>query len=139
MYIRTKTFTNKDGSTRTYLYIVETRRRAGKVRQEVVASLGRLENLQEKDLDNVIEGLMRHSKKQWLQRRARELSLSGSDASTWGPALVFRRIWENLGLSETLGMLLSGTQVEYDADEAAFAMVLHRLEDPGSKRELYRH
>lgn len=66
MYIRTKTFTNKDGSTRTYLYIVETRRRAGKVRQEVVANLGRLENLQEKDLDNVIEGLMRHSKKQWL-------------------------------------------------------------------------
>lgn len=36
-------------------------------------------------------------------------------------------------------MLLSGTQVEYDADEAAFAMVLDRLEDPGSKREFYRH
>jgi hypothetical protein len=33
MYIRTKTFTNKDGTTRTYLYLVEAKRSGGKVRR----------------------------------------------------------------------------------------------------------
>jgi hypothetical protein len=33
MYIRTKTFTNKDGTTRTYLYLVEAKRSGGTVRR----------------------------------------------------------------------------------------------------------
>ena len=66
MYVRTKTFTNKDGSTRTYLYLVETVRSSGKVRQEIVANLGRIERLQEKGLDSIIEGLARYSKKHWI-------------------------------------------------------------------------
>jgi hypothetical protein len=81
--------TNKDGSTRTYLYLVETVRSSGKVRQEIVANLGRIERLQEKGLDSIIEGLARYSKKQWICSQAKELALSGSEARSWGPALVF--------------------------------------------------
>lgn len=139
MYVRTKTFTNKDGTTRTYLYLVEAKRSGGKVRQEVVANIGRLEKLQEGALDNLIEGLARYSRKRWLQDQAKELSLSGSDARTWGPVLIFRKLWEDMGLSETIEGLAGSTHIEYELDEAAFAMVLHRLEDPGSKRDLYRH
>ena len=58
MYVRTKTFKNKDGSTRTYLYIVEGKRVNGKVCQRMVANLGRLERLQEGQLDKLIEGLV---------------------------------------------------------------------------------
>ena len=61
MYVRTKTFTNRDGSTRTYLYPVETVRSSGKVRREIVANLGRIERLQEKGLDSIIEGLAMYS------------------------------------------------------------------------------
>ncbi|MDI3533203.1 MAG: hypothetical protein PWR28_1548 [Synergistaceae bacterium] len=75
MYIRTKTFTNKDGTTRTYLYLVEAKRSGGKVRQEVVANLGRLEQLQERDLDNIIEGLMRYSKKHRVKKDCDGLAL----------------------------------------------------------------
>ena len=139
MYVRTKTFTNKDGSTRTYLYLVEAVRSSGKVRQEIVANLGRIERLQEKGLDSVIEGLARYSKKQWLCSQAKEPALSGSEARSWGPALVFRRLWEMLGLSDTMKKSGASSRITFSADEAAFAMVLHRLEDPGSKRELYRH
>lgn len=139
MYVRTKTFTNKDGSTRTYLYLVETVRSSGKVRQEIVANLGRIERLQEKGLDSVIEGLARYSKKQWICSQAKDLALSGSEARSWGPALVFRRLWEMLGLSDTMNKVSASSQITFSADEAAFAMVLHRLDDPGSKRELYRH
>ena len=37
MYVRTKTFKNKDGSTRTYLYLVESVYNKGKVTQKNVA------------------------------------------------------------------------------------------------------
>lgn len=57
MYARTKTFKNKDGSTRTYLQICETRRENGKVRQVVGANLGRLEELQEGALDILVASL----------------------------------------------------------------------------------
>jgi len=139
MYVRTKTFKNKDGSTRTYLYLVETVRSTGKVRQEIVANLGRIERLQEKGLDSVIEGLARYSKKQWLCSRAQDMVLSGSEARSWGPALVFRRLWEMLGLSESMKKVSASSRITFSADDAAFAMALHRLDDPGSKRELYRH
>jgi hypothetical protein len=124
MYVRTKTFTNKDGTTRTYLYLVEAKRSGGKVRQEVVANIGRLEKLQEGALDNLIEGLARYSRKRWLQDRAKELSLSCPDARTWGPVLIFRKLWEDMGLSETIEGLAGSTHIEYELDEAAFATVL---------------
>ncbi|MDI3533204.1 MAG: hypothetical protein PWR28_1549 [Synergistaceae bacterium] len=44
-----------------------------------------------------------------------------------------------MGLSQAINSLVDGSQIEYRVDEAAFAMVLHRLEDPGPKRKLYRH
>ena len=67
MFVRTKTFKNKNGTTRTYLYIVDGRRVNGKVRQRIVANLGRLEKLQERDLDRIIEGLMKYSKRKWIK------------------------------------------------------------------------
>lgn len=51
MFTRTKTFKNRDGTTRTYLQIVESRRKGHKIRQKVIANLGRLEELQEGSLD----------------------------------------------------------------------------------------
>jgi len=139
MYVRTKTFTNRDGSTRTYLYLGEAVRSSGKVRQEIVANLGRIERLQEKGLDSVIEGLARYSKRQWICCKVRDMALSGSEARSWGLALVFRRLWEMLGLSDTMNKISASSQITFSADEAAFAMVLHRLDDPGSRREFYRH
>lgn len=131
MYVRTKTFKNKDGSTRTYLYIVEGRRVNGKVRQEIVANLGRLEELQEKGLDQIIEGLVKFSKKQWIQMQAR--ALEAKWAKELGPALVFRRLWEDLDLSRMLWKFQNATQLTINIDEAVFAMVLNRLCEPQSK------
>lgn len=68
MYVRTKTFKNKDDSTRTYLYIVEGRHVTGKARQEIVANLGRLEELQEKGLDQIIEGLVKFKPRPWRKK-----------------------------------------------------------------------
>jgi len=131
MYVRTKTFKNKDGSTRTYLYIVEGKRVNGKVRQRIVANLGRLEKLQEGQLDKLIEGLVKFSRRQWIEACAR--SIEAKWAKDFGPALVFRRLWEDLNLDSILRELLSGTEISIDVEEAVFAMVLNRLCDPASK------
>jgi len=131
MYIRTKTYKNKDGSTRTYLYIVEGKRVNGKVRQRIVANLGRLEKLREGKLDKLIEGLAKFSRKQWIELKAS--SLEAKWAKEYGPALIFRRLWEKLGLDRILRELLSGTEISIDVEEAVFAMVLNRLSDPASK------
>lgn len=70
MYARTKTFTNKDGSKRTYIQIVEAVRENGKVCQKVLLNMGRIEEMQDGDLDRLIASLAKFSKKKWIQAEA---------------------------------------------------------------------
>lgn len=134
MFIRTKVFHNKDGSTRTYLQLVTSERVGDKVRQRVVANLGRLDELQAGSLDRLIEQLMRFSRRQWLLAKVRQIE--ARQAKTWGPVLIFRRLWEELRLETTFARLLDGTTVKTDFEEAAFAMVLNRLLDPMYKLQV---
>lgn len=131
MFVRTKVFRNRDGSTRTYLQLVSSERVGGRVRQRVVANLGRLDQLQAGPLDRLIEQLARFSQRQWILEQARRIE--ARQARTWGPVLIFRRLWEELGLAAMVGRLLEGTGVQTDFEEAAFAMVVNRLLDPMSK------
>lgn len=136
MYTRVVTGRNKDGSTRYYLQLVESHRQNGKVRQELVCSIGRLDILQTSGgLDRLIASLVRHSERCWVEAEAGGLL---SWAKTYGPVLVFRRLWEDLGLSGQFELLQSASGVRFSIDEAVFAMALHRLLDPGSKRATCR-
>lgn len=56
----------------------------------------------------------------------------------YGSVLVFGRLWEQLGLGEEMARIRWKTEVEFALEEAVFAMVLHRLLDPGSKRATHR-
>jgi len=143
MYVRTKVFKNKDGSTRTYLQLVKAERVNGKVRQRVVANLGRLEHLQEGALDRLIEGLVKFSRSEWIKRQA--LEMTAYKAKSWGCSSVFYRLWQQVGLEEVITKLHKGSQVKADINEALFAMVLNRLMEPCSKlmvsqwmRKIYR-
>jgi transposase len=135
MFIRLLTCRNKDGTTRSYLHLLRSRRVNGKTRQELVCSLGRLDVMvADGSLDRLIEGLTRYSEKQWVQMQA----LEGGWQKVYGPVLVFRKLWEQLGLDKLLTDLQSSRFIQYPLDEAVFAMVLHRLLDPGSKRATHQ-
>jgi hypothetical protein len=135
MFTRLQICRNKDGSTRCYLHLLHSKRVNGRTRQEFVCTLGRLDVLQAGGgLDRLIEGLGRYSERQWVQVQA----LKGGWDKLYGPVLVFRRLWEHLGLAEQVAWLQAGTEAQFPIDEAAFAMMLHRLVDPGSKRATYR-
>lgn len=68
MFLRAITGKNKDGSTRVYLCLVRGYRSNGKVRQQVVGNLGRLDVLQVGGgLDRLIGSLPRYSERCWLE------------------------------------------------------------------------
>jgi hypothetical protein len=99
MFVRLQVCRNKDGTTRSYLHLLRSRRVNGKTRQELVCTLGRLDILQSSgSLDRIIEGLARYSEKQWVQMQA----LEGGWQKVYGPVLVFRRLWEQLGIDKLL-------------------------------------
>jgi len=135
MFIRQFIRRNKDGSARVYLYLCRNYMSGGKERQELVANLGRADVLQRSGgLDRLISSLSRYSERCWVEVE-REGSLEKSKA--YGVVLVFRRLWEHLGLGKQLSELQGKTEVQFSLEEATFAMVLHRILDPGSKRRTH--
>lgn len=138
MFTREKKFTNKDGSTRVYLQLAETIREGDKVRQKIVANLGRLDQLQEeKQIDKLIEGLLPYAKKKELTHL---LTHAGSHQEAvkkwdklWGPVLIYQAIWKELGVDRILKEYQSNSRLGFDLNASLFAMVLNRLVDPDSK------
>lgn len=136
MYTRTKTFTNKDGSQRTYIQIVEAVRENGKVRQKVLLNMGRIEDVQNGELDRLITSLAKFSKKKWIQAEAEKFLVH--NAKEWGLELIFRHLWDQLHLDSILKDSFSRAYTSKQLAEAIYAMVLNRISDPLSKRGVNR-
>jgi len=116
-----------------YLQIVENNKVKGKVKQRVIATIGRLDELQDMGrIETLIRSLGRFSEKAML-------ILTGHgdpDATTVkiGPALIFERLWEQTGTKKALRRLLQERKFEFDVERAIFLTVLHRLMSSGSDR-----
>lgn len=116
-----------------YLQIVENRKEKGKVKQRVIATLGRLDQLQDKDrVETLIRSLSRFSEKALLILSGQ--SEVSADAVTIGPALIFQRLWKESGIEACIKALVRGRKFEFDVERAIFLTVLHRLMVSGSDR-----
>ena len=116
-----------------YLQIVENNKVKGRVKQRVIATIGRMDHLQEKGrVETLIRSLSRYSEQAILILTGH----SDPDAVTIkiGPALIFERLWKQTGIKEALQRLLNGRKFEYDVERAIFMTVLHRLMTSGSDR-----
>jgi len=116
-----------------YLQIVENNKVKGQVKQRVIATIGRLDQLQEKGrVETLIRSLSRYSEKAMLILTGH----SDPEALTIkiGPALIFERLWEQSGIKKALRRLLNGRKFEFDVERAVFLTVLHRLMTSGSDR-----
>jgi hypothetical protein len=130
MFVRVKRADNRE-----YLQLVENRRVEGKVRQSVVANLGRLDRWREDGtLEAVVASLARHSEKLAVLSAHESGDLSAVSRECVGPSLLFGRLWERLGLPRILSDLLADRSFGFAVERAVFATVLHRLCDPGSDR-----
>lgn len=71
-----------------------------------------------------------------VKEKAAEIR-TGQDRE-WGPVLVFRALWDKVGIGSIVRDLAGRTGIEFDVDAALFAMALNRLTDPCSKLEVNR-
>jgi len=116
-----------------YLQIVENRKEAGKVRQQVIATLGRLDQLQEKGrVETLIRSLSRFSENTMLILSGK--SDISADANSIGPVLIFERLWRESGIQFAIRKLLGKRRFQFDVERAIFLTVLHRLMVSGSDR-----
>jgi len=116
-----------------YLQIVENRKVKGKVKQRVIATIGRMDRLQEKDrVDTLIRSLSRFSEKAMLILSGQ--SDVSAEAVTIGPVMIFERLWKETGIQWAIQKMLAGRKFEFDVERAIFLTVLHRLMVSGSDR-----
>lgn len=137
MFLRCLAFSRKDGSQRKYLQIIETYREGGRVRQKIVANLGRLDELiVSGTLEKLTEAFSRYVEKKELLCKAEELM--ATSALSFGPVPVFASLWEKLGLPEAITSATQRETATYDPAPVIFRMVLGRLLDPSSKLSTHR-
>ena len=102
MFIRSVKVPSSNGTVHEYVRIVGSVRENGKVKQKVIANLGRRDTL-----EVILPLLNRFLKGDDDEKRlARELAQEGPievvEASTWGPMLVVRHFFDRLGLWKLL-------------------------------------
>src|SRR3954466_11876326 len=102
MYPRTVKVRSKSGTVNEYVRIVEAYREGGKVKQRVVADLGRKDLLLE-----ILPQLKRLLGGDLGQGDPAPADPEVVDASNWGPVLAVRALFDQLGLwailDESLG------------------------------------
>lgn len=127
----------KKTSGREYLQIAESYRESGKVRQRVIATIGRMDELAGcGKIDQLLRSLAKYSKRALLLLAG--TSDPQAEVKKVGPVLVFERLWEPGGFVDIIRESLKGRRYQFDVERAVFVTVLHRLMNPGSDRQAER-
>jgi transposase len=130
MYPRTVKVRSQNGTVHEYVRVVEAYRDAGKVKQRVVADLGRKDLLVKllPKLRRLLDGDAQSDSGEPADPQV-------IDASTWGPILVVRALFDQLGLWAILDQHLGLAKGVPFADRA-FVLVANRLIAPASEHGL---
>jgi len=119
----------------TYLQVVENRWEDGRVRQQVIASLGRLDRLLASGaLNTLTRGLARFCNEVEVVDALRVGEVLSTAVRKIGPALVFARLWTGFGMEAVIREALRERHVGFSVERAVFLTVLHRLFASGSDR-----
>jgi hypothetical protein len=130
MYFRRKT-----SGGRAYLQIVESRREGDQVRQQVIATLGRYEDLKASgQLERLLRSGARFAEKAMVLGALDDDTAARIATRRIGPALVFERLWEETGCGAVMAELSGTRKHGFALERAVFLTVLHRLFAGGSDR-----
>lgn len=133
MYLRTVKVPSSNGTVNEYVRVVESYRQDGKVKQRTIADLGRRDLLTAllPQLQRLLGGAARPA-----GETASDLDVL--ESATWGPVLVVRALFEQLGLWPLFDELLGKTQKGPSFADRAFALIANRLIRPSSEHGLAR-
>ena len=122
-----------------YLQVVENRRQGTRTVQNVICTLGRMDQLTESGAaDALLRSLSRFGSQVKLLEDYREGRLEAGKVRQVGPDLVFGKLWRQTGIQEVLSNLLEDRQFEFPVERAVYLTVLHRLFESGSDRAAQR-
>jgi transposase len=144
MFLRAVKVTSSSGTVHEYVRVVTSVREHGKIRQKVIANLGRRDTLQA--IWPQLQRLLQGERDEADGQLARQLALEGDveilDASTWGPALVVNALAEELGLRRLLDQSrrrpkpISGDDPHDDWVSRTLVLITNRLTQPASEHGL---
>jgi hypothetical protein len=129
-------FRIKQSGPRSYLQIVENQREGGAVRQTVIATLGRADELAASGGLAALLASGARQCEQVLLLSTLQADLDGPRvlAERIGAPLLFGRLWEETGCKAVIEALLTERLFEFPVERAVFTTVLHRLMVSGSDR-----
>ena len=128
-------FRTKKSGPRTYLQLVENRWEDGCSRQHVLATLGRLDQLQASgQLDALLVSGARFAQSLVLLSAQAEGRVPVLTTRSLGPGLLFERLWRQTGCQAVLEQLLAQRHFSFPLERAVFLTVVHRLLQSGSDR-----
>jgi hypothetical protein len=126
-------FRRKQSQGRIYLQIVESHRTGDQVRQRVIATLGRLDELEASgQLDRLLRSGARFVQQAMVLDAARAGDAPAVAVRRIGPALLFERLWQETGCQDVIASLARGRGHRFALERAVFLTVLHRLMRGGS-------
>ena len=119
----------------TYVYLVENVREDGRTRQRIIANLGRKEAVVARgDLDRLARSVARLAQRSMVLAAVEGEGPPRAVCRRIGPALLFERLWQEIGCRAVLDELAAQRQFGFAAERAVFLTVLHRLFVSGSDR-----
>lgn len=133
MYIKYKKY--KEHPERVYLQLVESVREGTYVRKKTVLSFGRIDNGDALERVNSLLKALLPVSDQVQQINPKE-DINPLSTKQYGPLLVFKKLWKQIGLEEVLKNALDQIATFYDLEQAIFNLVLNRLVAPSSKRRM---
>ena len=133
MYLRTVKARGGQGLQYEYLRLVECYRENGRVKQRVVMNLGRKDILAPHlgSLVRLLQG--EEAESSWVCAA----EVSPSEAACWGPVLVAKHLWQELGLDTIMEGYEGKKRRRYvSLADRVFVLVANRLCSPGSEHHL---
>ena len=136
MFVRVKKVGNYQ-----YLQIAENRREGKRVKQTIIATLGRLDKLTASGaIDQLLRSAARFAEHIMVLAQHASSAHDAPDAHVLsiGPALVFERLWRDTGCQAVVRKLLATRHYRFDVERAVFMTVLHRVMVSDSDRSALR-
>jgi Transposase DDE domain len=128
-------FRQKRSGQHVYLQIVENRWEKGHSKQRVVATVGRLDQLQQSgQLDGLLQSGAKFAEAVMVLSAHCRGDVPAIRQHRIGPALVFGRLWNELQIPQVIQRLLASRRFELPLERILFLTVLHRLFVSGSDR-----
>ena len=118
-----------------YLNIIETYRDGKKVKQKVIANLGRVDKLKIGSIEKLSQKLLEIVESSKSVNQSSVPNIEELDRYNYG-YIVYRKIWDRYKLDEILDKLIEDIDIKYDFKSVIFSMVVDRLIKPKSKLAL---